>query len=385
MPWNTPQILKTSGLAATVAATLLMVAVIAGARTHRHEIQAIGRDSAPSIIAAEQIRAALSDMDAMAAEEDRRRFEARRIEAVSALVTAAENITYGEDERTPIRKLAVGIGTYGGMVQNARNKRDVELYRQAARFMDTELLPSAAALREANRAALQRTWEEQNNNSRRSLFLTIAAGIILGGLLLAIQVFLAQRMRRTLNPGLFAATVVAWVFVVYAGQSFNNADRDLRIAKQDAFESMLALWQARSLAYAANGDQSRALLDAPDASMHQKAFVEKDGRIRDAIARELNNITFPDEREPAEETQARYLEYRKLEQAGQHKAASAAFAQFDEVLGKTLKVNQDAFDSAVHQGFEDVANFELAASLTTAAICALVWLGLRPRLREYTS
>jgi len=361
MTWNTPNLLKAGGVAVTFTAMLLMLTVIAGARSHRHQIQVIGRDSAPSIVAAQHISAALADMDATAADRDRSTFDKRRTEAATAIIAAAENITFGDAERIPIQRLAIGLAAYSAAVQNVR---------QAQNIMDNDLLPAAAALDEANRKELEAVWAQQKTASERSLSLMIVAGLMLGGVLLGLQVFIAQRMRRTLNPGLFAATVAAWLFVVFAAQSFNAADRDLKIAKEDAFDSIIALWQARSVAYSANGDLSRAVLDPANAAVHQKAFHEKDERVRRYLEDELKNITFPGELEAAEATKSNYL--------------AKNFAKFDDSLGKTLKINQDEFEQAIDRGFRDLANFEIIAPFAALAICMLAWIGLRPRLREYS-
>jgi hypothetical protein len=362
MTWNTPNLLKAGGVAVTFTALLLMLAVIEGARSHRHQIQVIGRDCAPSIVAAQHIAAALADMDATAADSDSSNFDRRRTEAATAIITAAENITFGDAERIPIQKLAIGLAAYSAAV--------VRNVRQAQNIMDNDLLPAAAALDEANRKELEAVWAEQKTASERSLSLMIVAGILLGGVLLALQVFLAQRMRRTLNPGLFGATVAAWLFVVFAAQSFNTADRDLKVAKEDAFDSVIALWQARSVAYSANGDLRRALLDPANAAVHQKAFGQKNERVLRYIDDELKNITFPGELEVAEAMKSAYW--------------AKDFAKFDAALGTTLKINQDEFERAIDRGFRDVANFEIIAPFATLAICVLAWVGLRPRLREYS-
>ena len=261
-------------------------------------------------------------------------------------------------------------------VQSARDGHKIDAWRQAESIMDTELLPAAAALDKANSDELERVWAQQKSDSARVLAMTIIAGSLLGVALLALQIFLARRMRRTLNLGLFAATVAAWLFVVFSAQSFNSADRDLRVAKADAFDSIVALWQARSLAYSANGDLNRALLDPANTARHQKSFHEKDDRIRGYIGKELNNITFPGEREAAEEMEAQHKAF-----AGDRKALGS----FDQALGKALRINQDEFEQATERGFRDVANFEVVAPLAALTICALAWLGLRPRLREYSA
>jgi len=69
--WTTPEILKGGVVSIWIASALLMAAEIAGARSHRHANHEIGVNSAPSIIAAQHIRAALADMDANAASDHR--------------------------------------------------------------------------------------------------------------------------------------------------------------------------------------------------------------------------------------------------------------------------------------------------------------------------
>ena len=109
--WSTPALLRLGVYAVVGASVLFMIAVITGARNHRQAMQSIGKDAAPSIIAAQHIRSAMADMDADAAQEllntgnaeTLRKFEASRREAETAIVGAAQNITYGDAERVPIQ------------------------------------------------------------------------------------------------------------------------------------------------------------------------------------------------------------------------------------------------------------------------------------------
>lgn len=63
--------------------------------------------------------------------------------------------------------------------------------------------------------------------------------------------------------------------------------------------------------------------------------------------------------------------------------SNRAFSQFDTALGKTLGINQRAFDEAVEQGFADVKGVEVAALLVAALVIGLTFAGLHARLREY--
>src|SRR5215831_13547473 len=106
--WNTLQKLKASRAVLIAVDALLLIAGIPAARVHRDAMKTVGKDSAPSIIAAQHIKSALADMDASAvnellrppgtAPEAVRAYESRREEAVKTLTTAAENIAYGDSE-----------------------------------------------------------------------------------------------------------------------------------------------------------------------------------------------------------------------------------------------------------------------------------------------
>jgi hypothetical protein len=410
--WTTPQILQTGLVAVWIASALLMIAAITGARSHRHAVQVIGIDAAPSIIAAQHIRSALADMDANAANEllggagaraARAVVEKRRTEAVTELVKAAKNITFGDDELKPIETLAIGMGTYAAAGQTAREKNSIPDWRAAANVMDSVLLPAAEALDRANRQALEAAYEKQRSASVKASVLLAIAALAAGGILVAMQIFLAGRMRRILNPGLFLATLTAFLFVVYAGQRFVSSDRDLKTVKQDAFDSISALLQARALAYSANGDESRYLLDPERAAAYEKEFNRKADDVANVyLIRERNNVTFEGEAEAAEDTIKAFAKYRGIDKqiralavAGRRADAIAlctgsgpnesngAFESFDQALERALKINEGAFDTAVKHGLLDLSNFEISAPIAAVMISVLAWLGLRPRLKEY--
>jgi hypothetical protein len=269
--------------------------------------------------------------------------------------------------------------------------------------MDENLLPEAIALDKANRDELDRAWDDQRSGSVEAAVLLILGGVLLGGVLIAMQIFLSARMKRTLNPMLFAATLGTLAFLVYAGQRYAASDRDLTVAKKDAFESISALWQARAVAYSANGDESRYLLDPAQAAKYEKDFREKAEKVDEFLAAELKNITFEGEEAAARTAVTEFAAYRaidrqirELEKSGRHEAAVAlctgsgeqqsngVFARFDAALEGTLQVNQKAFDAAVLRGLGDVNEFEYVAPVAAALISLLGWLGLKARIREYT-
>ncbi len=441
--WNTPQILKTSRTALIVLNALFLVAAAIGAHVHRGAVKTVGVDSAPSIIAAQHIKSALADMDANAANELLgapgampevvKAYEARRVEAAKALIAAAENITYGDSERVPIEGLQVGVGTYERLVQRARDLNErgdaqfVAAYREAAGLMDQTLLPAADALDKANHDVLERTYQSESGSSFWARALVIVTGLLSLVALVALQVFLSRRTRRTFNPLLAAATLVTLVALDYSLGAMASAHRQLKVAKEDAFTSIHALWRARAVSYWANGDESRFLLDLAHGAEHQRDFVAKATSLAEIprgmgladvvreeqsgvhsqgfsgyLADELNNITFDGERAAAVATLLRFEEYlvidrkiRQLERDGKHKEAidlcigtqegqsNWSFDRFDKALGATLDINQSAFDAAVHNGLSEFDRFDLKFSAMAAAIAVLIFLGLAVRIREY--
>lgn len=441
---TTPQLLK-GGLYLTWGASLLLLlATISGVQGARHAIKTVGKDSAPSIISAQRIQDSLADMDANAANEllvkpgqnpnAVKAYEERREKVNRMILDAAKNITYDEEDQI-ILTLQVKLGEYLTKIQQVRDFHQrgdtngvLVNYREAAEMIDNTLLPAAAKLNEVNRKALDRTYSQQQFAAARSLLFVVISSFLLIGLLVAIQLFLSKRMRRTLNPMLLAATAIAVIFLGYSARAFLSASHNLKVAKEDAFESIQDLREGRSIAYSANGDESRYLLDPVFASKHEQAFFNKVDKLvklptgqtfqtvaaasaqgqkvegfTGYMAEELNNITFAGEREAAVDTLFKFGVYlnldkqiRQLQQSGKHADAIAlcvgnnpgqsnwAFEQFKQANQKTLDINQAAFDKAVEQGFKDVDGFEVTTPVVVSAIALLTLLGLRPRLNEYS-
>jgi len=86
-------------------------------------------------------------------------------------------------------------------------------------------------------------------------------------------------MRRVLNPLLLAATLAALGSLVYSVSAMQQEQRQLKVAKEDAFDSIHALWRARAVSYWANSDESRYLLDHAQAVRHARDFFTKSGLL----------------------------------------------------------------------------------------------------------
>ncbi len=454
---TTPQLIR-SGLYITWGAGLLaLITTISGVQEQRNAIKTVGKDTTPSVITAQRLKDGMAGMDAFAASEflvpssntqnsflepvqkDKdgtviQSYNERYRSVTERLIAAANNITY-DDEREPIQTMQLGIGDYVAKIQQARDahaRRDqagtLAAYLAAAEVMDKTLLPAADRLDQANVKVLNRTYEEQRFSAARSLFLIAIVTLGLAGFLVMFQLFLSRRTRRTLNPFLLSATALALLFLAHTIGSLLSASQHLKVAKEDAFDSMHSLRQARALAYSANADESRYLLNVRNAATHEQAFFNKMNQIATPpsgqtleqitllaqqdtkltgltgfLGEELSNITFPGEREAVIETLSTLSNYlridqqiRQLQQNGKYREAIAlctgdnpgesnwAFEEFKKANQKTYDLNDKAFNDAITQGDRDLAGFEIKSAIAVIAIALLVLWGVMPRLKEYS-
>jgi hypothetical protein len=392
MSWETPRLLKAGGWAVTIASVLMALIVTASAVNRGNAATQIGRETAPGIAAADEIATALAAMDACAAEEllggegaeaARGAFTTHRNELNSAIIDASANAR-SNAERQLLRQIAAEASAWTDQIQIARDKRQMEAYRQAVSMMDQRVLPAVADLETADRAALAEAWAKQQAAAPAAIVLIVSAGI-LGFALLAVQVILAGRTRRALNLGLFAATIAAFVFVVDAGQSIRRIDADLKIATKDAAGSVAALWSARALAYREAAEQSRAALDTSRAGVYRKALTGADEKLRAALGQELNNAAIAGEQEAAEEATTRHQAWIGAAQTLPGKPAKAALSEFDKAIAKTISIDYAALEDAVARSEREARELSITAVVFAAIICLLAWVGLRPRLREYSA
>jgi hypothetical protein len=440
--FNTLQILK-GALYLTWGATLLFaIATISSMQSQRYAIKTVGKDAVPSVLNAQRIKDSLADMGANAVNqllvkpgenpEADKGFEERREKLGTLLVNAADNITYGEQESKPIINIVNGLTKYMLVIQQARDANSrgdssqlLNAYYEAVKINQGEIQPQVDALNKVNLEQLETTYNQQTFSAVISTFFVAGSGFFLMVVLVGNQIFLYRRMRRILNPMLVAATVISFVFISYALTTLASSSGLLKVAKEDAFTSLYALRQSRALAYGANRDESRYLLDTKNAVEHEKAFQEKidkiiklpPGETFESIVPKLsklaqrekingltglfgdawNNITFEGEDKVIIETIAALGKYvavdkqiRELERSGKHIEAiklctgdsNVVFERFKEAHQKAIGINQAEFDKAIAQGLK-IVDIEITTTVAAISIAVLTSLGMQKRIKEY--
>jgi hypothetical protein len=442
-------------LLATALVVLLAWAGLAASGTWN---TVAGRD-APRTTSAADLELALNDMDAQAAnlllangDAGKGRLETPYQKAVGFYGDARDEIGHDlrtlavaaqgdrADEKT-VESLTDSFAEYQELIGRALENDDhsggrtaaLADYRRATDLLQRQLLPQARTLVSSNNAVFNSEYTAARSTLSAQLAAVVALGVLLLAVLGLLQWYLSRRFQRTLTPLLLSATVCTLLAVLLGTQLLSATGEDLRGARRDAFDSVVALSRARAIAYDANADESRYLLDPQRRDQYARSFLAKsqelyglngatlstydaqlattwqayqaddhDLRFTGEFRRELDNITFTGERGAAEETVETYAVYqrddrkiRALLAAGKEREAiefcmgwepgtsNAHFEAWMGALDKVTAINQRHFDGFADAGRSDVTEllpWALGALLAAAALTAL---GLRPRLAEF--
>ncbi|GAA4628851.1 hypothetical protein GCM10023196_046940 [Actinoallomurus vinaceus] len=459
---TTPQrILALTGCAAVLA--VVLAAVIAQGVAGLHGgLRDIGDRSGPEVVATSDAYFALNDMDAQVAnvllvgdehnlgvgrEKALGIYEQRRRQADADLQQAAAAGAGDPTAQRAIRAVLDALGRYEALTAQAilvdgethhaagrPSPTAVGLYRQATDLLKTQLLPAAAGLTSANSGALEQAYEAKHARAVRTAVGIALTGAVLIGVLIGLQIMLTRRFRRRFNPFLLIATLVAGIVTVAGTSTLTGEARHLRVAKKDAFDSVLALSQARAVGYDANADESRYLVDPARRPEYEPAFLAKTQQLaglpavttpagypaalRQAwnaygadhtdigwsgyLGTEFRNITFPGERDLAERTLQAFLTYeqddstmRALARRGRlHDAirfntaftpgnSNYDFDQYDKNLTALIDLNRSHFTKSIHAGEKDLNGWSLIPWAAALGVIGLAFAGVRPRLAEY--
>ncbi|MDR3616865.1 MAG: hypothetical protein P4L53_25130 [Candidatus Obscuribacterales bacterium] len=421
---------------------------------HQHTVavQSIGSDAAPSVIAAHQIEIGVQAMDAdltgellqpvssRLGQQFAHDYEKWRVLVGKELIAAARNITYGDIEAESVENLQTNFGLYTTQAQMARDAHQVNAddaalrnYRASLKTLQQSLIPEAEKLNRTNGDILETVFHQEESESSLSGGFVLVLGIMLTALLGACQIYLSKRFRRRFNIPLLFATMTLIGFVQHLYPALQENTGHLKIAKDDSYDSIAALMNARADAYDANACQSRWLLDRQNTESIEKSFstavgkiasfgpendysktVEKvEKQIKDgakvnvpgfggALADALANLRFAGESQAAFDMLKAFGAYqtadqsmKRYEKSGDHKTAielglgydpdatKYAFNKFDDALLRTLAINKEQFDRAIKDATSDVHGLTISCLLVAFLIIVCTYWGLRDRLAEY--
>ena len=459
--WSAPVRIRTRAAAIVALACCLaaLAALLLG--QVRGEFQAMGQQDAPEADATTGLYFALNDMDAQVANvllvggdtalgasrsQDVATYASDRTAADQDLEQAAvaeagnaaaeHQLSLVLDRTGQYEALAADALLASQQAHGAAGRAPaaaVAYYQQATDLMQAGILPAVGSLANVSAARLDAAYQGGKTADGTGIAWVTALGVLLIAALIALQFYLAARFRRLVNPALAAATVLAVAFVAVTAARFNAESGHLRVAKQDAFDSIQALSLARAVSYDANADESRYLVDPGRAAQYQQAFLGKSQQIAkvgqvgisgyDAalaadieayqhdnsvvrfggyLGAEFRNITFPGERQAAVATLLAFQRYERDDRTLRALAAKNlpaavafdigtapgqsdwAFNQYDAALSSVIAINSRAFAAAVSDGEDGAVGWELGLpAIGLVLVAALTFAGVRPRLAEY--
>lgn len=397
----------------------------------RNTAKAVGLDTVPSIIAAQNIKATLANahsnaMNAMVTGEKLggkfwNEYRSDLNSLHTQLVKASRGITFGDAERIPLTAISSNISTYeyvvGGAVANGA-EISVDQFMEANRLMQQRILPASTALSRVNLEQLERIYGSYQRGINFLIALLIAVGIVFLAVLVMVQIYMFKRTHRVLNLGLVFAAILFAISLIYSTSSLNSIKRDLDGAKKDAFTSINALWNAKSTAYNAKSIQSLYLLhegtgivqtaDTINFNSSSKRIYSAPDTVSDEgdemgyLNAALDNMTSKAARTSTEDAITSWVTYVEIdrdvhnfEYDSRHDEAVALsvgnqsgqgnyqFEKFDKALTESININKNSFDDSINSAFKALNIFPyviIAALLLIAAACIL---GMKPRLDEY--
>jgi len=395
--------------AALLAVTSLMMSRVQG------QVRIIGGEAAPQAASASDLYFALSDMDAQVARmvliDDAEALSGSRIDALgtyqersgqaNADLQRSLTTATGAADRALVLGLLDDLAVYRQWVWQALEAESqappqapgklppdaLGYYTQATNVLHLDLLPAAARLRDASEARLDRAYADKRLTETVGLGVAGLLGAGLVVLLIILQVWLARRFRRIVNPALSAATVVTLALVLTAGAVLIVQGQRLDAARADSFAPYLALSQARAVSYDAAADTSRYLISA-NLPYYTEDFVRKSDSLSAFEA-------FPEVRDRWDVYRRDHERIVALADSGKAGAAidtltgirrgDAAFDffYFDAAAGEVTAARKRDFDASLREAERLLTGWVVIPLLAIGLVIALVPLGVRKRLAEY--
>jgi hypothetical protein len=459
---NTPRLLQLGQYLICGGSLLLVTTAVSSIQWQRKSIKTISQDAANNVLIAQRLKDAPAGMDAYGvkalltksalrtATADQQQtlnnnvnsllegkdqgkssnanYEERRQKMAQRLMSAAEHITEGSDvERRPILTMQLATFDYLDRLQQAqtyaalgKESESLTAYRSAADILDQSLIPAADALDAAAMSKFDATYLQQKSNVATTFVWLWMAGFTVISQLVALQVFLSFRTKRTINLPLLVTTILIGIFTIWASVLIQTSGDKLQVAKEDAFANLHTLRQARSMAYLTNANESRALLLKSFAAQYQQAFTtniqkiitvpantsltqiaattakgDSSPNVGGFLGKTLGDKFAPGEAAALSATLLALDKYLATNQQIRNLATSnpaaaitvaaqdSSFNGFLQASQRAIDIHKQDFDRAINDSLEPLENFEGQSWSLLALVIFLVFWGLRPRIKEY--
>lgn len=401
------------------AVTGVLIAVLASSR---HGVTERVTDNVePVIVAARQVKVDLARADAAAANAflagglenaDQRARYVESLEAASGQLeeaarrTGDDNAAHGE-----IKIMASKVAVYAGLVESARANNRLNLpvgagyLNAASSLLKSDVYPAADRLTQLSVNRYRDDYNSQVGFGLVFVALVIAAAAVLVLLLVRAQLFVRARFRRTLNPPLLGASVLAAALLVWMAVGFASQLSHLRTARVDGYEGLRTYLDTRAAGFTAKGDESLYLIARGNGAAFEDDFtaqsryiVSEAGDGSGLLEGALDEASSPAEETAAIRAAAAWTAYHEVhativtdDRAGNRDgavaaatgAANEAFDEFEAASQDGLVANQSEFRTEMGAAARPLRWLAFGGALLAAAGALGAAWGITMRLREY--
>jgi hypothetical protein len=412
---TTPGRLQLTLLALLALGLLTGLLVFVTADQTRTGTDDLGERAQPLLVEAETIYSSLADADTTAAQaflagglepaELTRQYEDDLTRVNTALTAAARRAPAGSVPAETVRGLSTGVTRYAALVAAARanNRQGLPVgsayLSQASALNRDSLQPQAQTLFRIAEQEMDRGYGSAKSTVVVVLYVLVLLGLIAA--LLHTQVRLSRTTKRTFNIPLVGATALSVLLGLISSGVLIAQRSHLADADDEGSTPVTLLAQARIFALRERGDEALTLAARGGGAQYEQDFDTVSQRLSgphgllavasasvdgDARSWVLSAIEKHDVYVGAHD------EVRKMDDGGDHDGAvklavgtdtTATFRGLTDDVGHALDDRRNAFDREIGAAGRGLGLLNVLGPLLALAACALVWLGIRPRLEEF--
>jgi hypothetical protein len=393
-------------LVATVLVAALLVVGASASKTvfdRQDRLETVRSRTEPLADAAQRIYGALSLANTTAAtgflaggvepHDVRERYYAAIGEASAGLVTASNGVSPNDIQSLALlTDLSNQLAVYTGRIATARannragNPIGVAYLSESSALMQQSILPSAERLYRTQADGVE-TAGHAGGVSR----VVIAGTVVVLGLLVGAQVFVARRTHRRLNPGLLVASVLVAALAVWLTVAGLLSARAATVARTEGGQPLDTAVTARILAQQARADEILGLLRRGTDTQSDINFDERTAQL----GRLLDNLRV----DGAQEALAGWVrsndELRRRLAGGDFpgavaiardegpQRAASEFTRLDSALGDEIARLRERQQEGLAHAYTALDVLPVGAAVIGIFAALAVAAGIGPRLNEY--
>ena len=406
---STPTRLRTLQVLVAVSCLALGLALIVSASTRNGQIDQAERAS-DLVVATQDVRAALGRADAASVNaflaggvdqpEQRQRYSTALEDAGVALQRAgsAAGPAPATNAAAAVSELQRLLPIYSGLIETARanNRQQLPLgaayLRAASQLLRTEVAEQLGLLRVAGDESLREVDQDIVGGFG---LIPLALVVVVLGVFVGTQRWLAVRTRRLLSPGLLGAGLVLLAGLVWVATSIGNSAQAAAAASAGGYDRLSALTAIRADAFDQQASATFALVDrgARDSFNAAAATAAQNVEARLAV--------FDDRGSGLDSRWRRYLErsdaITAADEAGDAEGArdkvtaaisdrdslSGRFEAFDEQVVVHLDIARQSLGSGLDQARSPLDRVRIVAAVMALVAAGLAAWGIQQRISDY--